>query len=599
MIERDSCSETGASANGSAAPRWECRFPDRMAYELRSLEKLGIEPEIDRTRLDRHTQLALRFNWRLHDGRLLQLYAVYPDSFPYLRPQVYVEGGLDSPLRQHQSPIDGNLCLLGRDTSQWLPSLTLGRLLYEQLEHAVHGTGEEDPQGEPAEYWWNSLGAKDAYCLVDSSWDLNEIRSGTLTVKYRVAGYRSEIFGNVERDAPILQAMVSEVYDDDGTLLYEWSAPIPSHLVSGNVLNNVPYIQFEDALFPEREIGKQVDSLIESNSKLQHAPRIGVGHGMSIQLLAMTFPSELGHDASGTGWAFPYRYGVTQAFKPQKKKKKIPVRVGLLPVYRGGESDLSHRSPQVDNLRNKAVLLVGVGAIGSPLAVGLARNRCGKIHLLDYDVLEPGNSVRWVLGYGMWGRQKAEALAEWIGVEYPWTQAESHVHAIGQKMDSSDIEVLKPLLEDVDLVIDASASHGVTTFVADRCVRARIPCISVSATPTVEGGIVAEFAPGGGCPICLEHYWHDGTVESPRGMGKEDALIQPPGCAERTFTGASYELEEIALQAIRVVVQVLSGDTRHSPSVYTLNLNPTDDGTTLPAWRKDAFPQHPRCVHER
>jgi hypothetical protein len=161
-------------------PRWEKRYQGRLRFELNALQHAGILPAPDFDAL-RNGHLVLTFDWPLDAATTLRLKAVYPDGFPHLRPQVFLLGGLDNPPMRHRSPIEGNLCLLGRDTRQWQPSWTLYELLSNQLADTILGTGEEDPQGEPADIWWNELGVKGTYCLVDSSWDLGEVSEGNLS----------------------------------------------------------------------------------------------------------------------------------------------------------------------------------------------------------------------------------------------------------------------------------------------------------------------------------------------------------------------------------------------------------------------------------
>src|SRR3546814_19686943 len=83
--------------------------------------------------------------------------------------------------------------------------------------------------------------------------------------------------------------------------------------------------------------------------------------------------------------------------------------------------DLQVRVPSARALRDKKVLLIGCGAIGSFVACELARAGVGGLDLLDKDVLEPGNSVRWPLGRSHWGLSKVVALKHHLSQEYPWT----------------------------------------------------------------------------------------------------------------------------------------------------------------------------------
>ena len=106
-----------------------------------------------------------------------------------------------------------------------------------------------------------------------------------------------------------------------------------------------------------------------------------------------------------------------------------------------------------------------------------------------------------------------------------------------------------------------------------------LPLVVLFASPSVAGGAVSLFMPGGGCPVCLEWAWEDDPVviAAPPGMFDEAELFQPPGCAERTFAGTSFDLQELSLQATRVVTGFFAGAALQSSSaVYTLTFQDED-----------------------
>jgi hypothetical protein len=79
-------------------------------------------------------------------------------------------------------------------------------------------------------------------------------------------------------------------------------------------------------------------------------------------------------------------------------------------------------------------------------------------------------------------------------------------------------------------------------------------------------------------------------------MDDEGALVQPAGCSERTFTGASYDLQELSLHAARVAVGFLTeGIGRDSSTIYTLGFQEAD-GVKIPTWRVDQLRPHAQCT---
>lgn len=585
-------------------PNWEHRYPGRLRYELEALKRAGVTPDIDPDALARG-RLVLSFDWPLDAKTTLRLKAIYPDSFPHLRPQVFLQGGLDNPPARHRSPVEGNLCLLGRDTRQWVPSWTLQKLLSEQLADAINGTGDEDPQGEPADYWWNQLGPRGTYCLVDSRWELGDVQEGSLVLQIMQVGTRKQ---RVEREpvkVPLIHAAVVEVRDAARNVLHEWEGALPPAIAAGQRIT-IPWVRLPETILPDANIRQQAKALRLAFPRLEHGQAQNVGRDMTVRLFAVSHPIEIGPGELGPGWVFFIYFGHPNAFKTKKgtKPRNAPSStMTVLPAFRAGPQDIGYRVPAVQTLRGKSILVAGVGAVGAPAAVELARNGIGVLHLLEYDLVEPGNTVRWPLGASVWGSSKLVALRDFLNREYPATKVEIHHHCLGQTGsdeadragEEGDDAVLAAILPKVDLVIDGSASHGVTTLLDERCRQVGVPLVSLFATPTLEGGAVMRFAGEGGCANCLEYAWERGLVTRPPGSNNDDQLIQPPGCAERTFIGAGYDLQELSLQAIRLVVQTLSEQQPSSSVIQTLSLVDDEGQRCPPRWRIDHLQTHPEC----
>lgn len=565
-------------------PIWERSAPRRYDFEMHALtDVVGTSLRVDQEALAKGV-LIVEFDWPLEGGPI-PLRVTYPDSFPRLRPIVQLRGDRSTFPARHCSPIDGNLCLLGRDTRQWRQQWTLRKLLESQLQSALAGTGEEDHQGEPAEYWWNHYGLRESYCLVDTSWTLGSVSNGTLLLRYRLR----------KADQVGVQAIVTEIRDATGTAIQNWSGAIPAGLEAEKEII-IPWIFINDTILPDGT-AQSVSNLM---GRFPTIPRFTELGSVSANWFAVLYKMEVGFQTEGVGWLFPFLLGPKRVFRPAKpgKREQAP-RVAVLPTYRAGEADLGIRVPAIEILRDKRIAVIGVGAVGAPVAVELARNGCCKLHLLDHDVVEPGNSIRWPLGTSAWGRRKTESLSAFIRREYPRTEVNEHPHAIGSfdsdRPEAGDESVFESILPDVDLVVDSTASYGVSTFLSDLCRRRGIPLVSLYASPPVEGGVVARFSPKSGCPTCLEFAYHAGTINRPPGFDSERGLQQPPGCAERTFTGASYDLQELSLQAVRLIVETLEASEGCEESVVQSLGLVIDGRRSPPIWRVDPLPRADEC----
>jgi hypothetical protein len=160
-------------------------------------------------------------------------------------------------------------------------------------------------------------------------------------------------------------------------------------------------------------------------------------------------------------------------------------------------------------------------------------------------------------------------------------------------LGAPDAPELDRLLAEADLVIDASASSTVNLILWRQCQERGLPLVKVGATPEVRGGTVMAHAIGGACPTCLATARTIKQVETPAGY--DDALrVQPIGCAEPTFVGAGFDLQEVALQAVRVAVDALARGLTAS-WVYTLNLRDAADAVTPPQWTKQPVAVQPAC----
>lgn len=574
-------------------PHWEHAWEGRFEYELRHLVAfVGDTLRIDEKRLEQGV-LRLEFEWPLSDGRSCSLQAMFPDSYPFLRPQVALRGDPDTFPEKHCAPADGTLCLLGRDTGLWSSGWTLATLLEKQLENALAGSGLEDPQGEPIEVWWNTIAPgfpeyrEGSYVLVDSSWSLQSAEQGTLRMTYCL-----EKVGEGIR----FRGAVDEIKAQDGTVLETRGFALPPALQSNTATGTFPWRRAARFAPPPPEGWR--------NRKIQDQVAFevrAITHASPAISMAVTVQStELTHGSDGDAYLFPLFFGPAKSFRAAKPgQRATSPSLMIVPTYRAGETDIGSRVPSMGILKNKTVAVFGLGAIGAPMAIELARNGCRHLTVVDHDFVEPGNSIRWPLGATAWGMRKTAAIEQHIEAEYPWTAVEPIHHFVGMaaapERGGGDHAVLPPIIDQADLVIDATASTGVSRLLADLCKKAGKPLISAFGTSSLKGGIVAYYRPESGCPTCREFAYHNGLIEKAPGSGETSGMRQPPGCAELTFTGASFDLQELSLEAVRLAVDVLSRpDDLKVSMIHTLALH---DGKKRlpPTWRVDELHAMSEC----
>ena len=148
-------------------------------------------------------------------------------------------------------------------------------------------------------------------------------------------------------------------------------------------------------------------------------------------------------------------------------------------------------------LKRAHVLLVGLGGLGSPVALYLAAAGVGRLTLADFDTVDLANLQRQVLyrtadlGTAKADSARAAVLALNPGIE---------IITLSQRLDE---DMLADHVATADVVVDASDNLPTRLAINAACVRAQTPLVS-GAVIRLEGQVLV-WQPGGegGCYRCL------------------------------------------------------------------------------------------------
>jgi len=565
---------------------WLDRFPERVGYERAELERLGFE--IDAFELERNRRLVLRGTVATVRGPL-PVTIVYPDTFPYLRPEVYAT---ETRLERHHNAYDGNLCLLDRSSAQWQVDDTGAWLISQRVPYLVdvlEAGGEEllqaeVPQGEPAStYFRGERGT--AVFVPDEALRLDASeREGRLELS---AGSREAL-------NPALRVLLRRVTargDRHGRVLADADDRLNERF-DGQALTG-RWVRLER--LPDDNTPQALLAAAAAVSPSVTAPRFQRVGDAQVDVVGCVFSEEVEQGQFEDGWLFVVR--VRQPVGPRRHREGTLVVRG----ERLSRSDLFARVPGLRRLEDKRVALLGLGGLGAPIALELARSGLGSLTVCDSGMVEVGNTVRWPFGLSAVGHSKTDVVATWIDREYPYTSVralEGRVGLteppaqLGRERARSELDVLEEFFAEADLVIDATAElgvqHLVSTLAADR------PQLVVTATEGAAGGLVARVGGQRGCWMCLQHALDDGTVPLP--PSEPQATVQPRGCASVTFTGSSFDLAAVANQAVRVAVATLLGYDDAHQDVSVLSLHENTEALPAPRWHSQPLSPHPACV---
>lgn len=155
-----------------------------------------------------------------------------------------------------------------------------------------------------------------------------------------------------------------------------------------------------------------------------------------------------------------------------------------------------------ERLLASRVLVVGLGGLGSPVALYLASAGVGSLVLVDDDTVDISNLQRQVAHTtARVGQSKVESAATAIGELNPGVKLKYLSHRL------DEVE-LSALLNDIDLVVDCTDNFSARFLLNRTCVKAKVPLVSAAAI-RMEGQI-SVFDPRNPDSPCYECLYSEG-----------------------------------------------------------------------------------------
>jgi molybdopterin/thiamine biosynthesis adenylyltransferase len=557
---------------------WPERFPGRLDYEVEDFRDRGLDFVLDRELLDRGGPVVMRgrIAWR---KREIELEVVYPDTFPFLRPEVYAT---DLALGRHQNPLQGNLCVLDRSTRAWHVDETGAWLVAERVPYLLDLLEEggealaraEAPQGEPMSVFYGNFPPSAIFVPDEVLQIPRSVRSGG----GRIA------FGEREPPRSIIRGLVASV---DGRVRKGKTRRLAQARPPLRARFRGTEIPFRWARLNELPIAKSYDELasaVHEAAPILRQPTWARVTDGEVSVSGIVFEEEVRQGEYEDGWLF-----------------LVALRNGDAYISRGqrlSEADLGARIPRLAPLRDKTVALTGCGALGAPIALELARAQLGRLRALEHDQVEVGNTVRWISGLTAVGCNKLDVLTALIGADYPYTAFEPFARQLGEANVGAtrelELEMLARLLDGADVLVEATAEIGIQHLLSTLADERDIPQVYAWATEGAFGGAIARVVPGAtGCWLCLQRALDEGTIPTP--PREERGTTQPRGCATPTFTGANFDLLPVVAQATRVAVRLLTGDASGDDVMVLALVDGNDRPLAAPHWQTFPLPSRPDC----
>lgn len=578
--------------------RWTERYPGRFEYEVQAFRDTeGLNFEVDADELKRSGRVILRGTLARAGREPIELEVRYPDLFPFFRPEVFAP---KEKFPRHQGLYRKNLCLLDRSTDQWLTDNTGAWLVSVRVAHLLDlldGTPEdmqmaEAPQGEPLTTYLPFPPAAVIFMPGEIGDAAVGEESGDITLS----------IGASEQPFHGLRSCVSSLAADVSGGKVKQLASVAEPLKSRfpNPVATGRWVRLSE--MPEACDGASLLKAIRTApgyKKPRAVVRPSAPDGFPTR--SYWFGVVLQDEVEQGVWKDTWFFLVTHDKKHGRgTTEEVAVIIRVEPM---SAEDLATRIPTLTGLSDKVVALVGLGALGAPLALELLRAQVGQLRLLDCDIVSGGTIVRWPLGLNAVGHLKTDLIRDFAAQNYPFTVMRPYNHRLGNVIGEGELEesppgdVVDELLDGVHMVIDATAEFGVRHFLSTVADERGIPQVYLSATQGGWGGVVARVLPGQtGCWWCLQTCLTDGTIkDAPFAPG---ATVQPRGCGSRTWTGSSFDALSLVAQAARVVsFTLLAGRAEGANDVFVCDQKaPSAAELSAPTWTSYPLGRHQACA---
>lgn len=571
--------------------------------ELRALEASGYAPEIDEEERLRG-KLTIKVIAEIR-GIKRELQIHYPDLFPYFRPEVFCDG-LDF-AKRHYDVHSGIVCLLERGTRNWQPDWTAAKLLDEKLnkwEQVCNGSPAigyeeyDDGQAEPVSVYCD----KESFMaiLVDTSWQIpKEEMKGRFCLalpplaKGKTRGHR-------------LSGIVTSVSGKDcGQIAICASQWEKWHKQNGFLVKEYRWLRLQEP--PTFRTATQALIYIKEHDLNRYNRIIETLRRRKCGFFGFIFPEEIRKGELGENWLFLYFDG---RLKGSRDKSDDGLR--LLKAEPAGPVDMFERVPELSALQDKTVAVIGLGCVGAPSVLSLARSGVRRLRILDCDDVSPSTTCRWPLGMQYVTSPKMMGLSGFLGANYPFTEVLfdflptlqkgkvlGSVNLGEVKGHYDQVALVDRFLDGVDLIYDASSEDGITHMLSDYAKERQIPLVIASSSLGGHGGEVLRILPEEetGCFVCYYLWRRDGKI--PRPPQNVNAAIQPVGCGDVTFHASDFDVGEIALAGVRMAASILcknmsGGYPWNKDDVGILGMR-HDGFSVFPQWEGFSLPPHPEC----
>ena len=221
------------------------------------------------------------------------------------------------------------------------------------------------------------------------------------------------------------------------------------------------------------------------------------------------------------------------------------------------------------------VTLIGLGSIGSEIAIELGKSGVKNFVLYDYEKLEPENVCRHIGNNSELGLKKVTIVRNHLHFINP----NCNVEPISENpVNGVNIAKFRNRVRDSDLVIISTGNYESEMFVNEITTRQRKPAIYCFADENVDIGSIFYYnPPNGPCYECLQSNLDKNS--NPNYNEKFNQLLRPdksqpyPGRSYYEvpgIPGISIDIDFISLIVSKLIITVLSKSNKSFYNFYSI-----------------------------
>ncbi|MHA2237112.1 MAG: HesA/MoeB/ThiF family protein [Candidatus Hodarchaeales archaeon] len=240
---------------------------------------------------------------------------------------------------------------------------------------------------------------------------------------------------------------------------------------------------------------------------------------------------------------------------------------------------INQEETPLDILKNKKVVIIGLGSGGALLSLYLAKSGIKNFLFIDNDRLETHNIIRHICSLEDIGRFKTKAVKEFIESRIP----DVNIQTVERKFElhtQADYKFFHEHIKEVDLIAAVSGEHDVNYSINDfiHTNSLKIPTIYAGTFDGVKGGLMFKVNPldNDFCYHCIyshpEGYGSIQTKAIPVTDELERKISYDRSLQEQIAQpGLGLDIDNLTILLAKFALETLLADTNHRLYKFTNN----------------------------